>query len=171
MAKEKTEYPEKKSEVSKDSKSKRPEEKEFEVQVRILGFDVPGNKNIYTALTYIKGVSWAIANIACHKLKLDRTKKISEFSKAEIQEIEQFLQNIELPDFMKNRRNDRETGLSTHLYSNDLDMKKEFDIKRLRKIKSYKGLRHAQKLPVRGQRTRSNFRSKGKAVGVKRKAK
>jgi small subunit ribosomal protein S13 len=48
-------------------------------------------------------------------------------------------------------------------------MKKEFDIKRLRKIKSYRGIRHASKLPVRGQRTRANFRRKGHAVGVKRK--
>jgi small subunit ribosomal protein S13 len=149
----------------------RPEEKEFEVQVRILGFDVPGSKNVYTALTYIKGVSWAIANVACHKLKLDRKKKISELSKPEIQEIEAFLEKTDIPGYLMNRRTDRETGESIHLYSNDLDMKKEFDIKRLRKIKSYKGIRHAAKLPVRGQRTRANFRNKGQAVGVKRKAK
>jgi len=48
-------------------------------------------------------------------------------------------------------------------------MQKEFDIKRFRKMKSYRGLRHANKLPVRGQRTRSNFRAKGKTVGVRKK--
>ena len=50
-----------------------------------------------------------------------------------------------------------------------LDIKKEFDIKRLREIKSYRGIRHSAKLPSRGQRTRSHFRKKGIAMGVKRK--
>ena len=71
---------------------------------------------------------------------------------------------------MKNRRSDPETGVTSHLYGSDLDMKKEFDIKRMKKIKSYKGIRHTMKLPVRGQRTRSHFRKGGKAVGVMKKA-
>ena len=50
-------------------------------------------------------------------------------------------------------------------------MKREFDIKRMKKIKSYKGARHSAGQPVRGQRTRSHFRSRGKAVGVTKKAK
>jgi small subunit ribosomal protein S13 len=48
-------------------------------------------------------------------------------------------------------------------------MKRDFDIKRLREIKSYRGIRHALKQPSRGQRTRSHFRSKKKAMGVKKK--
>ena len=55
------------------------------------------------------------------------------------------------------------------MLTNDLDIQKEFDIKRLKKIKSYRGLRHAQGLPVRGQRTRSHFRKKGGAVSVRKK--
>ena len=52
----------------------------------------------------------------------------------------------------------------------DLIFSKQQDVRRLQKIKSYRGLRHAANLPLRGQRTKSNFRrNKGKAVGVKRK--
>jgi small subunit ribosomal protein S13 len=148
---------------------KQVKQQESEVLVRILGYDILGSKNIYTGLTKIKGVSWAISNSACKKLSLAKNKKISELSKPEIQKIENFFNNLEVPDFMKNRRSDPETGITKHFFGIDLDMKKEFDIKRLRKIKSYRGLRHAAGLPVRGQRTRANFRKKGKAVGVKRK--
>jgi len=72
---------------------------------------------------------------------------------------------------MKNRRSDPETGEEKHLVGTDLDMKKDFDIRRMKKIRSYRGIRHTSGLPVRGQRTRSNFRKKGQAVAVKRKKK
>jgi len=155
----------------KPEKKRRPVEEEHEILVRILGYDIPGSKSIYPGLTRIKGASWTISNAACLKLGYPRDKKISELTKADIQKIETFLKNLELPDFLKNRRLDRGSGETAHLYGTDLDMKKEFDIKRLKKIKSYRGIRHTAKLPVRGQRTRSHFRAKGKAVGVRRKKK
>jgi len=139
--------------------------------IRILGYDVPGSRNIYTGLTRIKGVSWVISNAICVHLNIPRTKKIAELSKEEIAKIEEALKNLQLPDFLKNRQSDPETGTTNHYFGSDLDMKKDFDIRRLKKIKSYKGVRHTANLPVRGQRTRSNFRSKGKAVGVRRKKK
>ena len=80
------------------------------------------------------------------------------------------IENPRIPDFMKNRRRDMDTGETKHLSTNNLDLRKEFDIKRLKKIRSYRGLRHAKGLPVRGQRTKSHFRTRGKknkAVGVK----
>ena len=120
-------------------------------------------------MTRIKGISWAISNALCIKLNIPKSKKISELSKDDIHKIEHFLKNLEIPDFLKNRRLDPETGLTKHYFGSDLDIKKEFDIKRLREIKSYRGIRHASKLPVRGQRTRSHFRTKGKTMGVKRK--
>ena len=53
-----------------------------------------------------------------------------------------------------------------------MDLKKDFDIKRLKKIKSYKGFRHSSKLPLRGQRTKGNFRkNRAKSVGIKKKKK
>src|SRR4030042_899108 len=80
----------------------------------------------------------------------------------------ELLKNPKLPKFLLNRRNDFETGQDSHLIGTNLDMKKEFDIRRLKKIRSYRGLRHATGQPTRGQRTRSHFRAKGKkkAVGV-----
>ena len=149
----------------------RPQEEEHETLVRILGFDIPGSRNIYAGLTRIKGVSWTLANATCVSLNFEKTKQLSDLTKPEVEKIESFLKDLKLPDFLKNRRFDMETGETTHYIGTDLDMKKEFDIKRLKKIKSYKGLRHSQKLPVRGQRTRSNFRERGKAVGVTKKSK
>jgi small subunit ribosomal protein S13 len=151
-------------------KQKRPEPELEESLVRILGYDIPGSRNTLSGLTRIKGVGWAIANLTCIKLNLDKKKKILDLSKPEIEKIESFVKNLDAPDFLKNRRNDLETGETKHYSASDLEMKKDFDIRRLKKIRSYKGIRHTSNLPVRGQRTRSNFRAKGsKAVGVKKK--
>ena len=151
-------------------KKARPQEIQYESLVRIYGFDIPGNKNVYVGLTKIKGISWATANVILIKLEIPRNKKISELSKDEIKKIESSLDNPPLPDFMKNRRLDQETGKTEHLVGTDIDVKKDFDIKRLKKIKSYKGVRHSLKLPVRGQRTRSHFRELGrKSTGIKKK--
>ncbi|MBR9704000.1 30S ribosomal protein S13 [Candidatus Pacearchaeota archaeon] len=141
--------------------------------VRIMQTDIPGNKNILTGLTYIKGVSYSISNAICKIEKLDPNRNISDLNEKEIETLTSFLKNLgdKLPEFLLNRRNDFETGENSHLVGTDLDMKKEFDIRRLKKIRSYRGLRHATGLPTRGQRTRSNFRARGKkkAVGVKTK--
>jgi len=135
--------------------------------------DIPGNKKLFVGLTYIKGVSWTISNAICKILKLDSNKRVSDLDKNEIEKITEFLKNPQLPEFLFNRRKDFETGEDSHLITNDLEIKKEFDIRRLKKIRSYRGLRHAFGHPTRGQRTKSNFRSKGKkkAVGVKSKRK
>lgn len=155
-----------KPKVEEKVKKGRPQEESYEMLIRILGYDLPGSKNIYSALTRIKGISWAISNAICIKLNYSRKTKISELSKDDIAKIENFLKNITLPDYMKNRRTDPETGATTHKYGTDLDIARDFDIKRMKKIKSYKGIRHNSKQPVRGQRTRSHFRSKGRATGM-----
>src|SRR3989338_1708480 len=144
-------------------------QEETETLVRILGNDIPGSKRVEIALIRIKGVSWTIARAICLKLNIDRSKRIFEMSKEELKRIEDFIRAPELPEFLMNRRSDPETGESMHLSTNALDMKKDFDIKRLRRIKAYRGVRHALGLPVRGQRTRAHFRAKGFAVGVKRR--
>lgn len=137
--------------------------------VRILGKDIPGNKNVYTGLTRIKGVSWSFSNAVCKKLKLDKSKKMEELTEEEIKKITDFLRNPQLPDFLLNSRRSFETGETKQLFGSDLDLKRDFDIKRLKKIRSYRGWRHALGQPVRGQRTRNHFR-KNKAVGVGKKA-
>ncbi|UCD20819.1 MAG: 30S ribosomal protein S13 [archaeon] len=138
--------------------------------VRIFGTDIPGNMPVYPGLTKIKGVSWTFSNALCYLLKLDKKKKIGTLSDAEIKKVMDFIKNPKLPKWLLNRRNDVETGEASHLITTDLDLKKEFDIRRLKKIKSYKGYRHWLGRPVRGQRTRSHFRSKKKArtIGVKK---
>jgi small subunit ribosomal protein S13 len=165
---EKKQIIQKKSETKEQPAKKLYEETE-ETLVRIAGHDIPDSKQIYPGLTRIKGVSWGISNAVCIKLGLPKSKKISELTKEEIKKIEQFLKNPDLKDFLKNRRSDLETGESKHYISTELDMRKDFDIRRLKKIKSYKGVRHMAGLPVRGQRTRSHFRKKGQAVRVRRK--
>lgn len=139
--------------------------------VRIIDADIPGEKQLYVGLTRIKGVSWSFANALCKKLGLDKKRKISSLRKDEIKKIEAFIKQPELPSFLLNRRKDLDTGKDLHLLSSDLDLRKSFDIKRLKKIKTYRGLRHALGQPVRGQRTRAHFREKGKAIGVLKKAK
>jgi len=61
---------------------KKPEKKqeveELESLVRILSYDIPGSKNVYSGLTRIKGVSWVISNAVCLSLKIPRNKKVSE---------------------------------------------------------------------------------------------
>jgi small subunit ribosomal protein S13 len=156
---------------------KRQIEEETEVLVRILGFDVPSTKKVYVGLTKIKGISWSVSNAVCVKLKIKNDKKIGELSKDDIKKIEDSVKQLDVLDFLMNRRFDLESGENRHLIGNELDMRKDFDIKRLMKIKSYKGVRHSlrgsgkRKLPVRGQRTRGNFRlpENKKTVGVKRK--
>lgn len=147
------------------------EEKKYASLVRILQTDIPGNKKILVGLTYIKGVSWSISNAVCKILKIDPNKKIESLNKQEIEKIENFLKDPKLPLFLMNRRNDFETGENKHLITTQLDITKEFDIRRLKKIRSYRGYRHAFGQPTRGQRTRSHFRSKkkGKSIGVTKK--
>ena len=153
----------------KPEEKPKPEKKQYYSIVRIVQTDIPGNKRTLTGLTYIKGVSWSICNALCKILKIDSQKKIADLTEKETEKITEFLKNPKFPEFLLNRRKDFETGEDSHLIGTDLDMKKEFDIRRLKKIRSYRGLRHALGLPTRGQSTRSHFRKKGKAVGVKSK--
>ena len=143
------------------------EEKEKDTLVRIASTDIPGKTKVYAGLTRIKGISWALSNAICKALKIDKNRKISSLTDKEIDGILTFAKNPNLPSWLLNRRKDLETGKDMHLIATDLDLKREFDIRRMKKIKSYKGVRHAAGLPVRGQRTRAHFR-KGRAIGVSR---
>ncbi len=160
-----------KEEIKKKERNPGKEEAKL---IRILAKDIPGDKDIYSGLQLIKGISWAFSNAICKKLNLDKKKQIQELTPQEIEKITQFIQNPEIPNFLLNRRKDVDSGKEIHLVGADLDLQKEFDIKKLKKMKSYRGVRHSAGLPVRGQKTRSNFRrnrKKGGAVGVRKKAK
>jgi small subunit ribosomal protein S13 len=167
MAEQKTEQ-----KVEQLPKKHEREKERNEILVRIMSTDINGERNIYAGLTRIKGVSFAMSNAVCYILKLDKRRKISSLTKEEIEKISETIKNPKVPTFLLNRRFDYESGEDKHLNTNALDLQKEFDIKRLKKIKSYKGIRHSRGLPVRGQRTKSHFRKKGrnKSVGVQKKA-
>ena len=138
--------------------------------VRILSKDIEGKTKVYPGLTQIKGVSWTLSNATCQALGIEKDKKIGALTDEEIDKIQKFLKNPELPGYLLNRRQDLETGEDKHLVGSDLELKVEFDVKRLKKIKSYRGLRHQAGLPLRGQRTKANFRrNRRKGAGIKKK--
>jgi len=140
--------------------------------VRILSKDIEGKMKVYSGLAKVKGISWAMSNAICSSLKIDKNKKIGLLTEEEIKKITDFVKNPKLPSFLLNRRKDFETGEDKHLQGSDLELREELDVKRLKKIKSYRGLRHMSNLPTRGQRTRSNFRkNRRKGSGIKKKPK
>ncbi len=138
--------------------------------VRIARTGLDGTKTISKALRGLKGVGDMYANAVSENLGYEQGKRLGELSEEEIDEIEEYLKNpeeLELPEWLRNRRKDRDTGEDGHLIESDLELKEEFDIRRLKEIESYKGWRHKIGLPVRGQKTKSSFRSEGK-IGVSR---
>lgn len=149
------------------------QKQDFRHLVRIGNTDLDGNKHTYLALTRIKGVGFPLANAICNIAKLEKSKKIGDLKEQEIQLLDDVLKNpskYSIPVWMFNRRSDPEDGKDKHLVTSDLIFAQESDIKMMKKIKSYKGIRHMLGLPVRGQRTRSHFRkNKGKVhLGVQR---
>lgn len=147
---------------------KKPVEKlkaKEEMLIRIAATDIPASHSVYAGLTKIKGISWTLSNAICHSLNIQKNRKVSSLSPEEIETIESFIKNPKLPEWLLNRRRDIESGISRHLVTTELALQHEFDIRRMKKIKCYKGIRHMLGLPVRGQRTKSHFR-KGGAIGV-----
>jgi small subunit ribosomal protein S13 len=143
--------------------------------IRVANTDLDGHKPVKEALKKIKGVSFMYSNMLCSMAGVNKAKKAGELNDAEVKAFEDILENPDnnnVPDWMRNRRKDYETGEDIHITGPQIKFVKELDLRRLKKIKSNRGLRHQWGLPVRGQRTKANFRkTKGKAVGVKRKGK
>ena len=120
---------------------------------RISGVNIPTNKKIRIALTYIFGIGPKIANDICSEASVDITMRVSQLKDEEINKIREIID-------------------AKHSVEGDLRRKVSMDIKRLTDLGSYRGLRHRKKLPVRGQRTHTNARTrKGKAVAIAGKKK
>jgi len=120
---------------------------------RISGVNIPTNKRIRVALTYIFGIGPKIANDICSEASVDITMRVSQLKDEEINKIREIID-------------------AKHSVEGDLRRKISMDIKRLTDLGSYRGLRHRKKLPVRGQRTHTNARTrKGKAVAIAGKKK
>jgi len=146
---------------------------EFRHIVRVNNTDLKGEKALYLALQKIKGVGENFSRAVCISAKIDFMKITGELTDKEVTLLEQVLispADAGIPLHFFNVQKDYETGETKHLFQSDLDFQKDQDIKRLRKIKSRRGLRHQWKLPLRGQRTQSNFRpNKGKGAVAKKK--
>jgi small subunit ribosomal protein S13 len=120
---------------------------------RIVGVDLPKNKRGFVALTYIYGVGRTTAKEILSKAGVDEFKKVSEWTDDEIARIRQVIQDYKV--------------------EGQLRSEVQMNIKRLMDIGCYRGLRHRKGLPVRGQRTRTNARTrKGrrKTIAGKKKA-
>ena len=120
---------------------------------RISGVNIPTNKRIHIALTYIYGSGPKVAKNICKEAAIDITKRVNQLNDEEVNKI-------------------REVIETNHTVEGDLRRKISMDIKRLTDLGCYRGLRHRKKLPVRGQRTHTNARTrKGKAVAIAGKKK
>ena len=146
--------------------------KEFRHIVRLVETDLDGTLKINHALSNIKGVGMGLADIVVKKAGVSPEARIGFLSETEIEKLEDIIKKpgkYGLPGWLLNRSKDIETGKDLHLIGSDLTLQIKKDIEEMKKIRSWRGYRHAYGLKVRGQRTKVTGRT-GKAVGVKKKA-
>jgi small subunit ribosomal protein S13 len=147
--------------VSKMAEKEESNKEKIRLLVRVANTDLAGEKQILHAMTKIKGVSTSFSNAVVTKAGVDPIKKAGLLTDAEVAKLEKVVLDPTgngIPSWLFNRQDDYETGKDGHLLNADLKFTKENDIKRLMRIKSNRGLRHSWRLPLRGQRTKSNFR-------------
>ena len=119
---------------------------------RISGVDIPSNKRVVISLTYIYGIGRPTSEEILKKANVDQNKRVKDLTELELTAIRQEIANYQV--------------------EGDLRREVAMNIKRLMEIGSYRGLRHRKGLPVRGQRTRTNARTrKGPAKTVANKKK
>ncbi len=120
---------------------------------RIIGVDIPSNKRLEISLTYLYGIGRSVSKEIIEKLDLDPNMRAGKLSEEDIARLNSVLQ-------------------SQYVVEGDLRRQVQNNIKRLMSIHSYRGLRHRLGLPVRGQRTRTNSRTrKGRRKTVANKKK
>ncbi|MEM2874016.1 MAG: 30S ribosomal protein S13 [Candidatus Nanoarchaeia archaeon] len=144
--------------------------KEFKPLIRIVDKDIDGNESVWLALTRVKGVDFMLSNAICGVLNLPKLERCGNLTEEDIKKIEACMANpskFGIPAWMLNRRKDPETGEDRHLVGANVGLQQNLDIRFLKKIKNYRGIRHAKGKKVRGQRTRTTGR-KGGTLGVVR---
>ena len=144
---------------------------EFRYVVRIAGTDIDGLLKVPYGLAKIKGIGYNLALALCRKLGIDPQKRIGYLTEAEVKKIEDVLKDLRaagFPGWILNRRKDYDSGKDLHLIGADLIFYVKQDIEREKRIRSWRGIRHALGYKVRGQRTRTTGRL-GPTVGVRRK--
>lgn len=149
------------------------EQKQQSELVRIMSTDINAKMSLLYGFAKIKGVNIMFSNAICNVLKLDKNSKISALSEKDIERLEEFLSKPEksgVPEWMLNQRKDMETGKNLHFIAKDIEFNLLQLMRRLGRIKTYKGLRLRKNLPVRGQRTKSNFRRNKMIAAMKSKS-
>tara|TARA_B100001013_G_C24575665_1_gene428473 strand:+ start:714 stop:1097 length:384 start_codon:yes stop_codon:yes gene_type:complete len=115
---------------------------------RIAGVNIPQNKLVKIGLTYIYGIGDKFSNEICQALEIPKSKRVNELTDDQILKIREYIDQ-------------------KFTVEGDLRRENSLNIKRLIDLATYRGLRHRKKLPVRGQRTRCNARTrKGKAIAI-----
>ena len=115
---------------------------------RISGINLPLNKQVFITLQYIYGIGDHYAEKICKDLNIDRSKRVNSLTEDEVLKIRELIDK-------------------DYTVEGDLRRDLSLNIKRLRDLGTYRGTRHRKKLPVRGQRTHSNARTrKGKAIAI-----
>jgi small subunit ribosomal protein S13 len=138
--------------VKKGSGTTEPQRKEARV-ARIAGVNIPTGKRVPIALTYITGIGSHTAEMICEAVGIDRTRRVNELSDAEVLAIREHID-------------------ANFTVEGDLRREISMNIKRLMDLGCYRGLRHRRGLPVRGQRTHTNARTRkgpAKAIAGKKK--
>ncbi|MDP7282326.1 MAG: 30S ribosomal protein S13 [Candidatus Undinarchaeales archaeon] len=139
--------------------------------VRLMRRDLPGKVPVEDALRSLRGVSFITARAIRKKSGFDNKILMGDLTDAELKTLETMLESphtFDFPKWMLNRRKDPETGMDTHLIETNLMLADREDSTKMKKMRSYRGVRHMFKLAVRGQRTRSTGR-KNKTIGVQKK--
>ena len=115
---------------------------------RIAGVNIPQNKIVHVALQYIHGIGERFSSNICQKLNISKNKRVNSLTDEEVLKIREFID-------------------ANHKVEGDLRREVSVNIKRLVDLACYRGTRHKKKLPVRGQRTHCNARTrKGKAIAI-----
>ncbi|NIO21924.1 MAG: 30S ribosomal protein S13 [Candidatus Aenigmarchaeota archaeon] len=178
-AEEHTGKPVEKKEGRKEKHKERPSEKperdepkkEVKKIIRFGETNIDGSKRVEVAIRQVKGVSFAYAH-AIAKIFGFENKEVGDLSETELKNLENMIANPgkhNIPSWFFNRRKDPDSGMDKHIVTSNLELTQKMDLGKMKKVKSYRGMRHIMELPVRGQRTRGSFR-KGKVVGVSRTA-
>ena len=107
---------------------------------RVGGINIPDNKHVDVSLTHVYGIGRKTAQDICDKLKIKYSKKVSELSEEQLDKIRDEIKNFQI--------------------EGDLRREVNFNIKRLMDLGCYRGIRHRKGLPLRGQRTKTNARTR-----------
>ncbi|MFA5614130.1 MAG: 30S ribosomal protein S13 [Methanoculleus sp.] len=146
------------------------DEEEIKYFVRIRNTDLDGTKSVHIALTGIKGIGPHTSRTITALAGVDPRAVLGKLDDGSVERIAEAVETYieQVPIWMVNRPKDIYTGEARHLLGTDLTMANDDDVNRMRKMRSYRGIRHETGQKVRGQRTKSSGRT-GTTVGVSRK--